>query len=108
LGYENNKKITLLGSGSGGADELAGHLKDDAVNFGYVRVTNKDDETTRSKFVFVTWLGESAPVMRKGNMSVHVANVKQVIKDYSLDLKFSDRADVNENSIVAAVKKANY
>jgi hypothetical protein len=89
LGYENNKKITLLGSGSGGVDELASHLQDDAINFGYVRVTNKDDETTRSKFVFITWLGENAPVMRKGKMSVHIAPVKAVLKDYTLELKFA-------------------
>eukprot|EP01118_Nematostelium_gracile_P000613 TRINITY_DN1066_c0_g2_i1.p1 TRINITY_DN1066_c0_g2~~TRINITY_DN1066_c0_g2_i1.p1 ORF type:complete len:136 (+),score=39.99 TRINITY_DN1066_c0_g2_i1:40-447(+) len=108
LGYENNKKIVLIGSGSGGVEELASHLKDDSINFGYVRVTNKDEETTRSKFVFLTWLGENAPVMRKGNASVHVANVKSVIKDYSLELKKSEISEVTEEAVLKAVKSANY
>eukprot|EP01115_Flamella_aegyptia_P001507 TRINITY_DN1249_c0_g1_i2.p1 TRINITY_DN1249_c0_g1~~TRINITY_DN1249_c0_g1_i2.p1 ORF type:complete len:96 (-),score=39.54 TRINITY_DN1249_c0_g1_i2:36-323(-) len=67
LGYENNKKIVFLAKGSGGANELAQHFKPDSCNYGYVRLVNKDEETTRTKFVFISWKGDNAPVLRKGN-----------------------------------------
>ena len=66
LGYETNKQIVLQGSGSGGPAELAHSLQNDAVNYGYLRVSFKDDETSRTKFVLFTWKGDNAPVMRKG------------------------------------------
>jgi hypothetical protein len=66
--YENNKKVTLTGKGTGGADELASHLDDANCAYGYVKVISKDEETTRTKFVFITWKGDNAPVMRKGKL----------------------------------------
>jgi len=108
LGYENNKKLIVAGTGSGGINELASNLQDDQCNFGYARVVSKDDETTRTKFVFLTWKGDTAPVMRKGNMSVHVSNVKKVIKDYAVEVNAVEKSEINEDDIVNKLKKANY
>eukprot|EP01119_Soliformovum_irregulare_P012379 TRINITY_DN3211_c0_g1_i1.p1 TRINITY_DN3211_c0_g1~~TRINITY_DN3211_c0_g1_i1.p1 ORF type:complete len:136 (+),score=49.58 TRINITY_DN3211_c0_g1_i1:95-502(+) len=108
VGYETNKKLVLQAKGSGGMDELVSNLKEDSCNFAYTKVVSKDEETTRAKFVFITWIGENASVMRKGNMSVHVANIKSVIRDYTLELKASEKSDLSDDAILSAVKKVNY
>lgn len=120
--YENNKRIVLTGKGSGGADELASHLDNANCAYGYVKVIAKDEETTRTKFVFITWKGDNAPVMRKGisklfattiyllkgNMSVHIGNVKAVIKDFSLELQVTDKAELSDDILLKKVKSVNY
>eukprot|EP01114_Cavostelium_apophysatum_P022412 TRINITY_DN80_c0_g1_i1.p1 TRINITY_DN80_c0_g1~~TRINITY_DN80_c0_g1_i1.p1 ORF type:complete len:136 (-),score=42.80 TRINITY_DN80_c0_g1_i1:50-457(-) len=108
LTYENNKKIVFHSSGSGGVNELASKLTDDNCYFGYARVSIKDDETSRTKFAFITYKGESAPVMRKGNVSVHIANVKTKIKDFAVQINASEISEVSEDAVVAKIKAANY
>lgn len=80
IGYKDNKTLVLQARGSGGINEMAQNLTAESCNFAYLRVINKDDETTRTKFVFISWKGDNAPVMRKGNMSVHISSVKSIIK----------------------------
>jgi len=108
LGYEGNKKIVLSGSGGGGISELVSQLQDDQCNFGYLRVVNSHEETSRTKFVFISWKGENSPVMRKGNMSVHVSNVKKVIRDYAIEISATEKSELTEEEIMAKLKKANY
>jgi hypothetical protein len=108
LGYENNKKIVFLESGSGGVNELAGKLQPSDCYYGYARLQVKDNETTRTKFVFITFKGENAPVMRKGNMSVHITNVKSKIKDFSLQFNAVDPSEVTEEEVLKRIKSINY
>ncbi len=65
IGYSDNTHLRLEAQGSGGISDLISHLKDDEVNYGYLRVTFKEEETTRTKFVLITWKGEKASVLRK-------------------------------------------
>ena len=80
FGYEGNSKIVVKGSGSGGLDELKGSLEDDQVNYGYLRVTSGDSESKRSKFVFISWVGEKVGPLKRAKVSVHKAGVKQVVQ----------------------------
>ena len=70
FGYEGNSKIVVKGSGSGGLDELKGSLEDDQVNYGYLRVTSGDSESKRSKFVFISWVGEKVGPLKRAKVSV--------------------------------------
>lgn len=78
--YEGNNKIVVKGSGSGGLEELKGHLEDDAVQYGYLRVVSGDSESKRSKFVFISWVGERVGPLKRAKVSVHKAGVKSVIQ----------------------------
>jgi len=108
LGYENNKKIVLVGSGGGGVSEMAGNVSADGCFYGYLRVVLQDDETKRTKFVFVTFKGDNAPVMRKGNMSVHINNVKTKIKDFSVQVNATEASELTEEAVLGKIKSANY
>jgi len=108
LGYQDNKTITFLSKGTGGIDELASNLTNNGCFYGYARVTIKADETTRTKFVFISFKGDDAPVMRKGNMSVHIANVKSIIKDFSIEFSAAEVAEVSEAAVLKKISAANY
>jgi hypothetical protein len=54
-----------------------------------VNVSN-DELYVRTKFIFVTWIGSDVKVMRKAKLSVHVSDVKRVLRvsHYLINLSF--------------------
>jgi hypothetical protein len=108
LGYSDNKTLQVLGKGSGDFDEAAVHFKEDDVNYAYFRCDYTEDETNRTKFALISWKGDSAPVMKKGKMSVHIAEVKKVFKEFSVELSFSDKSDATQANVLKRIKAANY
>ena len=44
--------------------------------------------------------------MRKAKLSVHIANVKQAIKTYAIEISASSKEDLNPNTIQLLLKKA--
>ena len=85
LGYEGNKiKVFSLplfflalsyilqvqGTGSGGVADVLSHLKDNEAQYAYLRVEVPTEETTRTKFVLISWVGESTSPLKKGKVSV--------------------------------------
>jgi hypothetical protein len=49
---------------------LVSHLKDDQAQYAYLRVEVPVEETTRTKFVLIAWIGESTSPLKKGKVSV--------------------------------------
>lgn len=78
--YADNNNLALLGKGSGGLSGLIEHLKEDERIYGYFKVTWGDDEAKREKFIFLTWVGERVPPLKKARVSTDKAFVKQVVK----------------------------
>ncbi|KAI9346396.1 Cep120 protein-domain-containing protein [Zopfochytrium polystomum] len=114
LEYESDKKdaLRLAGKGTGGITEFKQNLKEDQAGFGFIRVIVGNDELSRrSKFIFVTWCGPKVKVMRKAKLSVHIANVKTVLKSFSVEISASSLDDLVESEVITLVKKsmgANY
>ena len=83
LQYESDKsdKLTLKSKGTGGLNEFVDNLQKDQAAFGYVRITiSNDDLSQRAKFLLVSWCGSDVKVLRRAKLSVHIANVKSVLK----------------------------
>ncbi|GAA6027184.1 hypothetical protein JCM8097_002464 [Rhodosporidiobolus ruineniae] len=109
LDYQGDRsdKLGVTATGSGGLEELKGHLKDENASFAYVRVKYTiDTESFREKFILVTWIGSGVKVMRKAKLSVHAADVKKVLRVYSVDVPANSAADLSEAPIVERLKKA--
>jgi len=107
--YESAKsdKLVLVGTGSGGLDELVSKLSDSDAAFAYARVTYANDvESKRSKFILVTWIGPSVKVMRKAKVSVHAADVKAVLRSFSIEVAAREKDDLKEEPIVKRLRKA--
>ncbi|KIM23660.1 hypothetical protein M408DRAFT_17872 [Serendipita vermifera MAFF 305830] len=109
IDYEGPRsdKLKLTGTGSGGLTELKEHLNDDNASFAYVRISYANDkESQREKFVLVVWIGGGVKVMRKAKISVHSADVKAVLRTFSIEVAAKDKDDLEEEPIVVRLRKA--
>merc|ERR1712093_67081 len=104
---DRSDKLVLTATGTGGLDELMGQLKEGNASFAYVRVKYANDvESTREKFILVTWIGKDVRVLRKAKLSVHAADVKRVISVFSLEVPANSLDDLAEEPIVVRLRKA--
>eukprot|EP01133_Synstelium_polycarpum_P005707 gene5707-6592_t len=107
LGYDGAKKIVVSSSGSGDLEELKTHLCADAVNYGYVKIMSGDEESKRSKFLLLTFVGESVSPLKRAKVSVDLAQVKTVCQSFSLTI-FAEKLDeINLQEIEARILKAS-
>jgi len=104
--YQGEKRITLQASGQGDWEEFTSNFTDDACQFGFVRVTSGDEESKRAKFVFISWVGVKVSALKRAKVSVHKANIKEVIRDYAAEIHAEDRADIEHAKVMAIVVKA--
>ncbi|KAF8498868.1 actin depolymerizing protein [Gautieria morchelliformis] len=107
--YENDRsdRLVLTSTGTGGLAELQDTLDDARASFAYVRVKySNDKESQREKFILIVWIGKSVKVMRRAKISVHSADVKQVLRAYSIDVSASSKDDLNEAHIITRLRKA--
>ncbi|KAF9485059.1 ADF-like domain-containing protein [Pholiota conissans] len=109
LDYESDRsdKLKLAQTGTGGLAELKEVLDDSKASYAYVRVSySNDKESTREKFILVVWIGPNCKVMRKAKISVHSADVKNVLRVYSIEVAAREKDDLNEDPIVVRLRKA--
>jgi len=109
LDYETDRsdKLTLTSTGTGGLPELREKLEDSRASYAYARVTySNDKESQREKFVLVVWIGPGCKVMRKAKISVHSADVKNVLRVFSIEVAAHEKSDLNEDPIVVRLRKA--
>lgn len=73
LGYDQDdrNKIVSVSKGTGGYAEFMDQLVDDAILYGAVRVTAVDDDSRRTKFIFVCWIGSKVSPMQRARVSTH-------------------------------------
>eukprot|EP01106_Pelomyxa_sp_JSP_P012105 TRINITY_DN3273_c0_g2_i6.p1 TRINITY_DN3273_c0_g2~~TRINITY_DN3273_c0_g2_i6.p1 ORF type:complete len:162 (-),score=70.66 TRINITY_DN3273_c0_g2_i6:138-554(-) len=109
--YEpSGKKVKLSAKGTGGIDEVLATLPEDQARYGYVRFEHAlpGDPTKRTKFLFFSWAPGGMKPMLKGKISVHLPNVKEVIKDASITIQAGVKEELSEEVIKAKIAKANY
>ncbi|OJA17657.1 hypothetical protein AZE42_03015 [Rhizopogon vesiculosus] len=94
-------------TGAGGLAELRDVLADSKASYAYVRVAfSNDKESQREKFILVVWIGPECKVMRKAKISVHAADVKQVLRVYSIEVAAREKDDLKEDPIIVRLRKA--
>ncbi|GAA5842561.1 hypothetical protein JCM9279_003619 [Rhodotorula babjevae] len=104
---DRSDKLVLTATGDGDLAELKTHLKESSASFAYLRVKYANDvESTREKFILITWIGQDVRVLRKAKLSVHAADVKRVLSVYSLEVPANSLDDLAEEPIVVRLRKA--
>ncbi|KAF8068889.1 ADF-like domain-containing protein [Lyophyllum atratum] len=109
LDYESDKsdKLALTQTGTGGLAELREVLDDTKASYAYARVTySNDKESTREKFILVVWIGSKCKIMRRAKISVQAADVKAVLRVFSIEVPAREKEDLNEDPIVVRLRKA--
>ncbi|TFL04708.1 actin depolymerizing protein [Pterulicium gracile] len=100
-------KLAVTKTGSGDLSELREQLDDTKASFAYVRVKYANDvQSQREKFILVVWIGPSCKIMRKAKVSVHAADVKQVLRVYSIEVAAREKDDLKEEPIIIRLRKA--
>ncbi|KIY72678.1 ADF-like domain-containing protein [Cylindrobasidium torrendii FP15055 ss-10] len=113
MDYETDRsdKLVLTQTGSCSATDSLAAIRDAVdsgkATFGYARVQYANDkESTREKFVFVKWIGSSCKIMRKAKVSVHAADVKNVIRLFSIELDAHEAGDFDYDRVVKRLRQA--
>jgi len=109
LDYESERsdKLVLTKTGTGGLEEVKELFEDSKASYAYIRVTFANDkQSTREKFILVSWIGEYCKPMRKAKISVQLADVKGVLKVYSMEVPAREKDDLKEDTIIVRLRKA--
>ncbi|KAI8365595.1 hypothetical protein BD560DRAFT_354540 [Blakeslea trispora] len=100
-------RLQVAGTGSGGLSEFVDNLKADVAGWGYVRMNMSNDEySQRVKFVLVPWCGDSVGIMRKAKLSIQIADVKNVLRNFHIEVPASHKQDLTENEIMTRLRRA--
>jgi len=109
LSYVGKDKLGVTAVGSGSVAEGAEYFKEDQSQYGFFKVNfTADDDTERTKFVLVTWLGPTVSVLTKARLSVHKPLVKQVFRDCAVEITTSERDELTESHFIQNIKRVNY
>ncbi|XP_058460190.1 drebrin-like protein [Malaya genurostris] len=102
--YEGQSNVLKVQeTGEDGIAELAAEFNSGKVQYGFVRVDNK--ETGIAKFVFINWQGEGAPTSRKGSCAKHVRDVTNLLKGAHITIHAANEDDVEEARIIEKLQK---
>ena len=99
FGY-TGKKITPQHAGEGGLDELVANFEDNQVQYALLRLTKMDDggDSKRTKFVFITWVGEDAPALKKGMVNMHKNTVGGLFVGFHIEKAIYERSELDSLS----------
>ncbi|KAL9702094.1 hypothetical protein quinque_005612 [Culex quinquefasciatus] len=102
--YEGQTNVLKVQeTGEDGIAELAAELNSGKLQYGFVRVDNR--ETGIAKFVFINWQGEGAPTARKGTCAKHVRDVTNLLKGAHITVHATTEDDVEEARILEKLQK---
>lgn len=78
----------------------------DNRGFGYIKVQTGDEMSKRSKFVFLTWVGNNVSVMKKAKMSTDKLLMKEIIQNLSVEMQVENLHEVSMDHFKAELEKA--
>ncbi|WP_269857063.1 coactosin family protein [Streptomyces sp. RPT161] len=104
--YDDSKVVVDTSGTDHGA--FLDMLPDDAPLYAYYRVEVKASDATRTKFVFVSWVGENVSPLTKGKVSVDKPQIKSIIKDFSIEIATSDQGDLTYDKILDTIGSADH
>eukprot|EP00029_Vermamoeba_vermiformis_P002524 TRINITY_DN128_c0_g1_i1.p1 TRINITY_DN128_c0_g1~~TRINITY_DN128_c0_g1_i1.p1 ORF type:complete len:142 (+),score=41.13 TRINITY_DN128_c0_g1_i1:277-702(+) len=98
--YGDNNTIVEAGKGNGGFAEFKSHLKEDGIFYGGFRVMAVDEENSkRSKFIFVTWVGEKVSPLKRARVSTHKPLVREKCVGAHIELQAASEDDLTEEVV---------
>jgi len=107
LSYDGNT-IVLNATGDDFAD-FQSRFSDEERLFGFVRVTTGEEpafKSARAKFVLVTWIGADVSALKRAKVSTDKTLVKNVIKNFALEIQTSEKSEVKESYFKQLLVKA--
>jgi hypothetical protein len=56
--------------------------------------------------VLVPWCGDKVGVMRKAKLSIQISDVKNILRNYHIEVSASSAQDLTENEIMTRLRRA--
>ncbi|ROV98444.1 hypothetical protein VPNG_08504 [Cytospora leucostoma] len=103
-----DKSFVSPGNTDNAITRITEELDEGEIQYGYVRVEYANDsESTRVKFVMITWMGSSAGIMRRAKVGADAGEVQQkILRHYSKELRTDDKHDLNPDAIVKELRRS--
>jgi len=107
VGYSDIKTLELIGSGSGGVDDLRSNLSGDRVFYGFFRVTDKFDQSTTVKFNFFTLTTPKLRPLEKAQLPTHRGFVVGLFEPYHNEFNFDKPEEITLDAIMEKVQSTS-
>jgi hypothetical protein len=106
--YNKKDTLSLIGTGSGGLDELVSKLEADLPNFGLLRVNDMADNKIKTvKFVLIVWQPDTLKPMLKGELSTRLVALKNLLHPYHVEIFAAKQSEISEKMIMDLVTSAS-
>jgi len=103
FGYVDNNQydtVKLLGTGTGGATELSSNLNDNIVAYGLIRVEdNIDGRVNTQRYVYINWIGDGVPAMKKAKIGTNKASVTEIVGHYNMEITADTKSEITAEAI---------
>ncbi|KYQ91019.1 hypothetical protein DLAC_07918 [Tieghemostelium lacteum] len=104
IGYLDKEVLGLVGSGTGGLQDLVSHLKASDVYYGLVKVEDRIDATVMAKLAYINFVGTSVSPMTKGRLTSHKGNVEKFFEPYHVSLFGESQSDLTDSVLNAKIQ----
>lgn len=103
----NPDSVRLAGSGSGGYEEMSASFDETAVMYGLLRVQQKIDLSTTTKFVYIYYIGEKVPALQRGKIGTSHSAVKTALSPFHVDFEITNASELSTESIANKVAETS-
>lgn len=103
LSYTAKNTLSLLGTGTGGIDEMVATFEESNNNFGLLRVIEQIDKSMTVKFVYFKWQPDSVPPMQKAQLSVLSGTISALFEPFHVDFFISNKSDISQQIVMDRV-----
>lgn len=104
--FESSQKGVVPLSTGTDLQELFSQFSDSKVLFAFFRMTTGDALSKRTKFAFLTWIGEKNGPLAKARAGPNKKLVQQVITNFAWEGTFSDSEELDLKAIEAEIRRA--
>merc|ERR1712228_66636 len=87
-------------------ESLMKQFTDSNVLYAFFRITTGDALSVRTKFAFLTWIGEKCGPLAKARAGPNKRVIQQVITNFAWEGTFSELRELDLKSIESEVRKA--
>ncbi|CAG5110400.1 Oidioi.mRNA.OKI2018_I69.chr2.g4809.t1.cds [Oikopleura dioica] len=87
-------------------EDLMKQFTDSNVLFAFFRLTTGDALSVRTKFAFMTWIGEKGSPMSKARAGPNKRVIQQVITNFAWEGTFSELKELDLKAIETEVRRA--
>jgi len=104
---DDGKELVLVKTGDKGIKGFVESLKEDQIFFfGLVKCLAVDEESKRTKFILVTWVGAKVKVTARAKVSTHKSVVQDFFKGHHVGVHVTELKELAKEELIKSLNKA--